>query len=78
MTSLVQSRALETGEPIDYNNCTDVEEFITGLVAIYAVCYLTAGSALGARKRSSKKCESSKALTRIGKRSLAFIIAAIG
>ncbi len=39
---------LETGDSIDYNDCTDVEkEFITVLAAIYAVCYLTGGSAVG-------------------------------
>jgi hypothetical protein len=39
---------LETGESLDYSNCTDAEkEFITILAAIYAVCYLTGGSAVG-------------------------------
>jgi len=39
---------LETGKEIDYNNCTDAEkEFITVLAAIYAICYLTGGSAVG-------------------------------
>jgi hypothetical protein len=39
---------LETGREIDYNNCTDAEkEFITVLAAIYAICYLTGGSAVG-------------------------------
>ena len=39
---------LETGESIDSNNCTDAEkEFITVLAAIYAICYLTGGSAVG-------------------------------
>jgi len=39
---------LETGELLDYSNCTDAEkEFITILAAIYAVCYLTGGSAVG-------------------------------
>lgn len=39
---------LETGESIDYGNCTDAEkEFITVLAAIYAICYLTGGSAVG-------------------------------
>ena len=39
---------LETGNEIDYNNCTDAEkEFITILAAIYAICYLTGGSAVG-------------------------------
>lgn len=41
---------LETGRSIDYNNCTDEEAlFITNLAAIYAVCYLTGGSAVGLR-----------------------------
>jgi len=39
---------LETGKEIDYSNCTDAEkEFITVLAAIYAICYLTGGSAVG-------------------------------
>jgi len=39
---------LETDKEIDYSNCTDAEkEFITVLAAIYAVCYLTGGSAVG-------------------------------
>ena len=39
---------LETGKEIDYNNCTEAEkEFITVLAAIYAICYLTGGSAVG-------------------------------
>ena len=39
---------LETSDSIDYSNCTDAEkEFITVLAAIYAVCYLTGGSAVG-------------------------------
>jgi len=39
---------LETSREIDYSNCTDSEkEFITVLAAIYAICYLTGGSAVG-------------------------------
>ncbi len=39
---------LELNEEIDYNDCTDAEkEFITVLAAIYAICYLTGGSAVG-------------------------------
>ncbi len=39
---------LELSKEIDYNDCTDAEkEFITVLAAIYAVCYLTGGSAVG-------------------------------
>jgi len=39
---------LETDNEIDYSNCTDAEkEFITVLAAIYAICYLTGGSAVG-------------------------------
>jgi hypothetical protein len=39
---------LELGKEIDYNDCTDAEkEFITILAAVYAVCYLTGGSAVG-------------------------------
>ena len=39
---------LETDKEIDYSNCSDAEkEFITVLAAIYAVCYLTGGSAVG-------------------------------
>jgi hypothetical protein len=39
---------LETGNSIDYSDCTDAQkEFITILAAIYAICYLTGGSAVG-------------------------------
>ena len=39
---------LETDREIEYNNCTDAQkEFITILAAIYAICYLTGGSAVG-------------------------------
>ena len=39
---------LETDKEIDYSNCSDAEkEFITVLAAIYAICYLTGGSAVG-------------------------------
>ncbi|MEM0313358.1 MAG: hypothetical protein QW056_02355 [Candidatus Bathyarchaeia archaeon] len=39
---------LELGKEIDYASCTDAEkEAITVLAAIYAVCYLTGGSAVG-------------------------------
>ena len=39
---------LEIGKEIDYASCTDAEkEFITVLAAIYAICYLTGGSAVG-------------------------------
>ncbi len=39
---------LETGNEIEYISCTDAEkEFITVLAAIYAICYLTGGSAVG-------------------------------
>ena len=39
---------LETGREIDYSSCTDAEkEFIAVLAAIYAICYLTGGSAVG-------------------------------
>ena len=39
---------LELGKEIDYQNCSDAEkEFITVLAAIYAICYLTGGSAVG-------------------------------
>ncbi len=39
---------LETSRQIDYANCTDADkEFITVLSAIYAICYLTGGSAVG-------------------------------
>ena len=39
---------LETSREIDYSNCTDAEkEFITVLAAVYAICYLTGGSAVG-------------------------------
>jgi len=39
---------LETDKESDYSNCADTEkEFITILAAIYAICYLTGGSAVG-------------------------------
>ncbi|XES76112.1 MAG: hypothetical protein ACBZ72_07950 [Candidatus Bathyarchaeia archaeon] len=39
---------LELSADIDYQNCTDAQkEAITLLAAIYAVCYLTGGSAIG-------------------------------
>jgi hypothetical protein len=39
---------LELGKEIDYEDCTDAEkEFITVLAAVYAICYLTGGSAVG-------------------------------
>ena len=39
---------LELGKEIDYNSCADAEkEFITLLAAVYAICYLTGGSAVG-------------------------------
>jgi uncharacterized membrane protein AbrB (regulator of aidB expression) len=39
---------LEIGKEIDYSDCSDAEkEFITVLAAIYAICYLTGGSAVG-------------------------------
>jgi len=39
---------LELGKEIDYDDCTDAEkEFITVLAAIYAISYLTGGSAVG-------------------------------
>ncbi|NWG11469.1 hypothetical protein HXY33_06980 [Candidatus Bathyarchaeota archaeon] len=39
---------LELGKEIDYANCTDSEkEFMCVLAAVYAICYLTGGSAVG-------------------------------
>jgi hypothetical protein len=39
---------LELGKEIDYADCTEAEkEFITVLAAVYAICYLTGGSAVG-------------------------------
>ena len=39
---------LELSVDIDYVNCTDAQkEAITILAALYAVCYLTGGSAIG-------------------------------
>jgi len=39
---------LEISKEIDYASCTDAEkELITVLAAIYAICYLTGGSAVG-------------------------------
>jgi hypothetical protein len=39
---------LEVSEIVDYSNCSEAQkEAITLLAAIYAVCYLTGGSAIG-------------------------------
>lgn len=39
---------LELGKEINHADCTEAEkEFITLLSAIYAICYLTGGSAVG-------------------------------
>ena len=39
---------LETNKTIDYSDCSDAEkEFITVLATVYAICYLTGGSAVG-------------------------------
>ena len=39
---------LEVNREINYEDCSDAEkEFITVLAAIYAICYLTGGSAVG-------------------------------
>jgi hypothetical protein len=39
---------LELNSQIDYSNCSEAEkEAITVLSAIYAICYLTGGSAIG-------------------------------
>ncbi|MCW4033821.1 MAG: hypothetical protein NWF03_00480 [Candidatus Bathyarchaeota archaeon] len=39
---------LETDKPADPTNCTDQQkEAITVLAAVYAICYLTGGSAVG-------------------------------
>jgi hypothetical protein len=39
---------LELGKEIDSSNCTDAEkEFMCVLAAVYAICYLTGGSAVG-------------------------------
>ncbi len=39
---------LETGTSVDYEDCTDAQkEFITVLASIYAICYMTGGSAVG-------------------------------
>ncbi len=40
--------ALELDKAIDANDCLEAEkEFITMLAAVYAICYLTGGSAVG-------------------------------
>jgi hypothetical protein len=40
--------SLELGREIDSANCTEAEkEFITLLSAVYAICFLTGGSAVG-------------------------------
>ena len=39
---------LELNKQIDYADCSEAEkEFITVLAAVYAICYLTGGSAVG-------------------------------
>jgi len=39
---------LETDKPVDSSDCSDAEkEAITVLSAVYAICYLTGGSAVG-------------------------------
>lgn len=39
---------LELGKEINYADCTEAEkEFITVLASVYAICYLTGGSAVG-------------------------------
>ena len=39
---------LETDKPVDSSNCSDAEkEALTVLSAVYAICYLTRGSAVG-------------------------------
>lgn len=39
---------LELSKEIDYNDCVDSDkEFITVLAAVYVICYLTGGSAVG-------------------------------
>jgi len=39
---------LELGKEIDSADCTEAEkEFITVLATVYAICYLTGGSAVG-------------------------------
>jgi hypothetical protein len=39
---------LETDKPVDSSNCSEAEkEAITVLSAVYTVCYLTGGSAVG-------------------------------
>jgi hypothetical protein len=40
--------SLELNKQIDISDCSDAEkEFITMLAAVYAICYLTGGSAVG-------------------------------
>ena len=39
---------LELGKEVEYSDCNDAEkEFITLLAAVYGICYLTGGSAVG-------------------------------
>lgn len=39
---------LELGKEVDHENCSDAEkEFISVLAAVYAICYLIGGSAVG-------------------------------
>ena len=40
--------SLELGKEVDSSDCSEAEkEFITLLAAVYAVCYMTGGSAVG-------------------------------
>jgi hypothetical protein len=48
ITRAATTLSLELNREIDPNDCTEAEkEFITLLAAIYAICYLTGGSAVG-------------------------------
>jgi hypothetical protein len=40
--------SIELNKPIEISDCLDAEkEFVTMLTAVYAICYLTGGSAVG-------------------------------
>jgi hypothetical protein len=58
---------LEISENIDYADCTEpAKEAITLLAAIYAVCYLTGGSAIGLNYSLGDLTSSTAALASLG------------
>jgi hypothetical protein len=48
VTRAATTLSLELGREIDEADCSEAEKaFITNLAAVYAICYLTGGSAVG-------------------------------